>query len=251
MSFNDISPAKASTSSKAAAARSSNDISSSFNDPIQRLSDLLQSFQKNLKIIKDKIVEYRRRRIGLAEKSELDTNIKELKDFENRLKSQLDNELKNIEALPRTAESAQKRIALGKLQKDFERVRVGISQIATEVNLIKVNKDYGEPSDNNSSSLGVFKGMGDSEVIAPNVMVMQGKEVDDLIMEERERDIKKLHTDLALVNEMFRDMAQIVDKQAVMVEEIAVSADKSHERAQAGLDQVKQAAAYQPGCLLM
>ena len=163
----------------------------------------------------------------------------------------MDNELKNIEALPRTAESAQKRIALGKLQKDFERVRVGISQIATEVNLIKVNKDYGEPSDNNSSSLGVFKGMGDSEVIAPNVMVMQGKEVDDLIMEERERDIKKLHTDLALVNEMFRDMAQIVDKQAVMVEEIAVSADKSHERAQAGLDQVKQAAAYQPGCLLM
>ena len=82
MSFNDISPAKASTSSKAAAARSSNDISSSFNDPIQRLSDLLQSFQKNLKIIKDKIVEYRRRRIGLAEKSELDTNIKELKDFQ-------------------------------------------------------------------------------------------------------------------------------------------------------------------------
>lgn len=249
MSFNDISPAKGSASSKAAAARSSSEGLSALSDPIQKMSDLLQTFQKNLKLIKDKIVEYRRRRIGLAEKNELDTNIKELKDFEGRLKSQLDNELKNIESLPRTAESAQKRIALGKLQKDFERVRVGISQISTEVNLIKVNKDYGEASDGNS--LGVFKGMGESEVIAPNVMVMQGKEVDDLIMEERERDIKKLHTDLALVNEMFRDMAQIVDKQAVMVEEIAVSADKSHERAQAGLDQVKQAAAYQPGCSLM
>lgn len=249
MSFNDISPAKASTSSKAAAARSSSDGLSTLSDPIQKLSDLLQTFQKNLKLIKDKIVEYRRRRIGLAEKNELDTNIKDLKDFESRLKTQLDNELKNIESLPRTAETAQKRIALGKLQKDFERVRVGISQISSEVNLIKVNKDYGETSDGNS--LGVFKGMGESEVIAPNVMVMQGKEVDDLIMEERERDIKKLHTDLALVNEMFRDMAQIVDKQAVMVEEIAVSADKSHERAQAGLDQVKQAAAYQPSCSLM
>ena len=45
-------------------------------------------------------------------------------------------------------------------------------------------------------------------------------------------------------------MAGLVDKQADAVTEIAKSTEISHERAQAGLSQVKQAAAYQPGCLL-
>jgi hypothetical protein len=43
-------------------------------------------------------------------------------------------------------------------------------------------------------------------------------------------------------------MAGLVEKQADAVTEIAKSTEISHERAQAGLAQVKQAAAYQPGC---
>ena len=45
-------------------------------------------------------------------------------------------------------------------------------------------------------------------------------------------------------------MAEIVDKQGVMVEEIVISTEKSHERAQAGLDQVQKAAANQTSCAL-
>ena len=48
----------------------------------------------------------------------------------------------------------------------------------------------------------------------------------------------------------FRDMAEIVDQQGVMVEEIVVSTEKSHERAQAGLTQVQKAAASQQSCTL-
>jgi hypothetical protein len=47
-----------------------------------------------------------------------------------------------------------------------------------------------------------------------------------------------------------RDMAEIVDQQGVMVEEIVVSTEKSHERAQAGLDQVQKAAASQQSCTM-
>ena len=43
-------------------------------------------------------------------------------------------------------------------------------------------------------------------------------------------------------------MAQLVSEQAPKVAEIAASADKSHERAKAGLGQVNQAAEHQPGC---
>lgn len=47
---------------------------------------------------------------------------------------------------------------------------------------------------------------------------------------------------------MFQDMANIVEQQGEMIEEIADMTEKSHGRAQAGLEQVKQAAAYQPSC---
>ena len=74
--------------------------------------------------------------------------------------------------------------------------------------------------------------------------------MDDLIAEERERDIKKMNQDLRLVNEMFKDMAEIVEKQNPSIQKIAESTEASHERAKAGLEQVQQAAASQGGCLL-
>ncbi len=48
----------------------------------------------------------------------------------------------------------------------------------------------------------------------------------------------------------YRDMAQLVDTQGVAIREIATAVDNSHERTQAGLEQVSKAAEYQPGCVI-
>lgn len=45
-------------------------------------------------------------------------------------------------------------------------------------------------------------------------------------------------------------MAQLVDNQGVKINEITTATDKSHERAKAGLQQVNQAAEYQPVCII-
>lgn len=45
-----------------------------------------------------------------------------------------------------------------------------------------------------------------------------------------------------------RDMADIVQKQGTAVEDIGKTTTESHEKAQEGLKQVEQAAAYQPTC---
>ena len=47
-----------------------------------------------------------------------------------------------------------------------------------------------------------------------------------------------------------RDMASIVQEQGGMITEIHTSTESSNEKAKAGLDQVKQAAAYQPTCVI-
>lgn len=47
-----------------------------------------------------------------------------------------------------------------------------------------------------------------------------------------------------------RDMAEIVETQGGKIDEIHTATEVSHERAKAGLEQVKQAAAYQNSCLI-
>ena len=45
-------------------------------------------------------------------------------------------------------------------------------------------------------------------------------------------------------------MATIVQTQGKHIEEINTSTIESHEKAKAGLEQVQQAAAYQPTCVI-
>ena len=77
---------------------------------------------------------------------------------------------------------------------------------------------------------------------------MFGHEIDEAIAEERDRDLRQINNDLKMVNEMFRDVAQLVEDQSAPIDEIAQMTEESNARAEAGLEQVQQAARYQPGC---
>lgn len=157
----------------------------------------------------------------------------------------MDKEFQKIEAMPRP-EAAPKRTALGKLMKDFDKVKVNIQAILNESALVKVVNERGEvesfartgavaagttsalngtmSSNNNATQNGTqgWASVGATDhnnLPAPPMNkqqqaqhiqqlklqpLMQGKEVDDAILEERERDIKKMNHDLVLVNEMFQ-----------------------------------------------
>ena len=52
------------------------------------------------------------------------------------------------------------------------------------------------------------------------------------------------------MNEIFRDLATIVNKQQDDVDDIAEMTEKSHKSAQAGLEQVQKAAKLQPSCAI-
>jgi len=217
-------------------------------DPIGLLSDSLQIFQRSCVAVKDRITDMRRRKVGPAEKSDLDLQIKEIREMEGKLKNQLDYQMSQLDLIPRT-EAAAKRTTLGKLMKDYERIKVNVQAISSESQLIKVTKEAGGEAENfsrtgssssgksnmnnmnnnNHNSNGFNNNHNDRYVSGGNQSmgglpqppsqqqmvlkpVLSGREVDDAIMEERERDILKMNQDLALVNEMFKDMANLVEK---------------------------------------
>lgn len=117
---------------------------------------------------------------------------------------QLDSEMRHLDLQPRPV-VAQKRIALGKLSKDFDRLKGTLSAITNECNAIRVTS---VPESNGSLRTGAEDGAGSSDKQHLNqlqlIQTLQGKDVDEAIQRERERDLRKINQDLAMVNEMFK-----------------------------------------------
>ena len=229
--------------------------SSGAGGPASGLSLELQQYQAFSVKLKEKITELRRRRgVSLAERKDLDDQIADINSVELRLRNQLEAQTRQLDQLPRT-EIAKSRIALGKLSKDFERVKATLVLMIAEAGMVTVEAVDTAGSHGKGENKTVFD-MGPQSNGTPKAHSkggmqfqnqLQGQEVDDQIAEERERDILKMNQDLRLVNEMFKDMAEIVEKQNPAIEQIATTTEASHERAKAGLEQVQQAAAHQGG----
>lgn len=223
-------------------------------EAIKSVGEALQNYQSSGNTLKQKIITLRRRPVTRTDKSALDTQVRSMKDMENFIKGSLDKELRRAEALAK-GEGQQAKVALVKLQKDFERVRGGVQGVMRDAQAVEIAEEelhiQGSASIAGATSGGAL-GVGNQASSAQPrlVQAMQGKEVDEALMQERERDIQQINQDLVLVKEMFQDMAELVDSQSSAITEIADKTEASHERAKAGLTQVQQAAGYQPGCCI-
>ena len=87
---------------------------------------------------------------------------------------------------------------------------------------------------------------------AKNTQVaMQDEDIDEALVREREAELRNINADVHKVNEIFRDLATLVDKQQDDVDKIGDLVERSHAHAEKGLDQVQKAAANQSSCALM
>jgi hypothetical protein len=79
---------------------------------------------------------------------------------------------------------------------------------------------------------------------------MDNTSVQDDILRERNQEIKKINTQMSTVSEIFRDLANIVEGQQGMVDDIEQQVEESHGHAQSGLEQIEKANEHQKGCLI-
>jgi hypothetical protein len=243
-------------------------------DDLQILCRALQKYNSSANLLKQALPVAGR---PVQEKSLIDKRVRDCRDNESNVKVQLTIQQKKLDSEPKSSASAnQRRLAVSKLQKDFDRVRTSVTTMLTsyEKNLPKVpGTNQGgsmppqAPTANSPAAWDEHAGMSrvpennvsngeHSKVYEPGsgegvvIKKLQGNEVDLAIAEERERDIRRINEDLRMVNEMFKDVAQLVDEQNPTIEKIAEDTEVAQDRAEAGLEQVKQAANYQPGCLI-
>uniref|UniRef100_A0A7S3JXJ1 t-SNARE coiled-coil homology domain-containing protein n=1 Tax=Aureoumbra lagunensis TaxID=44058 RepID=A0A7S3JXJ1_9STRA len=117
------------------------------------------------------------------------------------------------------------------------------------------NAAVGAPHRVGRAQFGPSDAPGDLDVVIGNQRVqlqvaMQEEAINDAILREREEEIREINQSVHKVNEIFRDLALIVDKQQTEVDQIGDLVEKSHNHAEKGLDQVQKAAKLQPTCLI-
>jgi len=85
----------------------------------------------------------------------------------------------------------------------------------------------------------------------PSQYVVQTQDhVQSQLIAERDVEIRAINSDMSKVNEIFKDLASIVDSQQGEIDNIETLMEESHAHAKAGLEQVQQANEYQKGCVL-
>jgi hypothetical protein len=111
--------------------------------------------------------------------------------------------VKQVNDLPRD-EAAARRVSAVKIQRDYDRLFGQFQAITKDHGSIRVERSI--PANSNSDT---FSNAYDNSASSPITFQKQNLmhelvDVDEAIIEEREKDIKKINEDLHLVNEMFR-----------------------------------------------
>lgn len=238
MSFNNI--------QKSAEVRSSQRTSGgkvTVDSSVRDIASMLSRYQNSCNVIRQKIDTAKRGAVTPSVKSDVDSQIKSMRDLSSQVQTKIDEHIKLVNGLPRE-EGASHKVTIVKLQKDHDRVKTLLQTLVRDASNLRVEKVAGQQQNNSNGN--PF----DDDPLQQQLR-LEVQDVDEALIQEREQDIQKINEDLVLVNEMFKDMAHLVEKQGEMVEKVAEDTEQSRERAEAGLAQVQQAAKYQPTCSIM
>jgi len=152
----------------------------------------------------------------------------------------LGNQLKSLDSLTRS-DRDRIRAENGKLTKDFMRVKLKFQRNvqATTQRIRDIDVGGGLASHPVNT--------GDQQRLQ---LQLQQEDIDEKILQEREEEILEINKKVVQVNAVFKDLAQIVNRQQEDIDHIETNIEESHKSAKAGLDQIEKAAKYQSGCVV-
>ncbi|RHY06119.1 hypothetical protein DYB37_007782 [Aphanomyces astaci] len=179
------------------------------------------------------------------------TSMEGQQDLEDRIKfaCMLQDEIARL--LPQLPRSPAMEVSRRKLLKDFERISNQLESSVQDAANAQVKQSEAMRHE-------VERGDASSSLHATvNGQVIEFKQLDneiahnEALIEERAKDIDRIHKSVAQVNEIFRDLAAIVGDQQGAIDDIESHIDESLAQTQQGLAEVKKAAANQSSCLIM
>ena len=155
---------------------------------------------------------------------------------------------------PMTAGNRAARAVHNKLRRHFQREMMRLERSAKQVEEIEMDAvkrlSAGSIESNASfisSNIGV-EDSDDSDVALSSKTKMTRfaeEEYDATLIEERRKEIEQIQSNMMKVNEVYTDLANLVDEQQVEIDDIEQNIIYSHSRVEAGSKQLEKATALQ------
>jgi hypothetical protein len=233
------------------------------NTPMPSVSKFNRSISSNSQnnnntLILDKLslkLEQYQRQVGAVRRQSQSvlsgSTMEQEQDLEDRIKFACLLQEEIAKLLPQLPRSTAMEVSRRKLLKDFDAISNQLEKAVQEIaNAQMLRSDLLNQEAQRADNDGSLQAMVNGQVIEFKQLENEIAHNEALI-EERSRDIDRIHQSVAQVNEIFRDLAVIVADQQSAIDNTAGHIEESLAQTQQGLSEVKKAAANQSSCVIM
>lgn len=211
-------------------------------------SDSIKQYQKNVGLL-----ETMNAQVGTkADGPVLETQYKVQVGVVNELGSKIEQSLRSIETSMSTmtrTEAARCRATHVKLTRDFRSVEAKFKKLLLESrrkrNAIEAERREREDVERRKNEEDRLN----QEDMQQKVQMQEDRFAEE-IMREREREIKNINKGMHQVNEIYKDLANIVGEQQVMIDKVETTTEQSKNNAEAGLAEVTKANNAEGQCVI-
>ncbi|CAM9581744.1 unnamed protein product [Phaeothamnion confervicola] len=231
----------------------SSDASGERDPQTARLSDYLMQYSQNVTIMHRLVQSLGAARDTPELRSQYRCQRDVVTDLAGRVEAELRLQAQGLEDKTRQ-DAARLRATHTKLSKDYGRVngiaRELMAEAAKRIDEADRHRRAQAALEDDAAAAAAQHGGAlaseDSERLLQ--MQMQEEAINQAIIEETEEELRSINRSLYKVNEIYRDLANIVAQQQEQVEHIEVTTEAAHQRAQQGLQQVQKANSSQSSC---
>jgi len=194
-------------------------------------------------------------------RSQLQAQESVVKEVGTRVEQLVSTQLRAVEGLPSKGEKDRAKAEVQKMSKDAQRLKLrfdnlGRGTAARIRELDLVGRRAEELFDSAGGRGGGGGGGGGSQRMQmlqqqhgqQQQQMLIAEDLDERLLQEREEEIVLINQSVAKVNEIFRDLGDLVSRQQEDIDVIEQNVQHSHAAAKSGLEQVEKAAKYQAGC---
>ena len=212
-----------------------------------QLSDSIMQYQKNVGILQ---------KMTGSPSSVTQTQINAQLDVIQQLGGRIDQQLRaqegRIQRMSR-ADAAKCRATHVKLTRDYRRVEATFNKIKLEIRQRKELMDArqrAEEADQRKTSTSNAFAADDQEQTMKMELMLQENQLNEQLMREREAEIREINKGMHTVNEIYKDLAHIVQAQQEDVDKIETMMEEANTNAKSGLTHIEKAAAHQSQCII-
>ncbi|KAL7488097.1 hypothetical protein ACHAW6_014000, partial [Cyclotella cf. meneghiniana] len=214
----------------------------------EQLSDSILQYQKNVALL-----EKMSKSVGTPnDTSVLETQYSLQLDIINELGTGIENQLSHLESrlatLPRS-EASSSRSTHVKLSRDYRLVEQQFKNVQLDVRkkraLQKAKQNEQIRMEEKRKTDVGGGGTEKSEEVARMQMLIHEDRINEEIMREREEEIRNIHKGMHQVNEIYKDLAHLVDNQQEGIDQIETQMENAKENTATGLKHIEKANAHQ------